>query len=87
MKRSAFLKNTALLSGGLLLREVSFADFFNDFPVVRTPLEQRKFSSPAIEAAIAEFQKNVANKELGWLFGNCFPNTLDTTVDFETHNG
>ena len=87
MKRSAFLKNTALLSGGLLLREVSFADFFNDFPVVRSPLEQRKFSSPAIEAAIAEFQKNVANKELGWLFGNCFPNTLDTTVDFETHNG
>lgn len=87
MKRSAFLKNTALLSGGLLLREVSFAGFFKDFPVVRTPLEQRKFSSPAIEAAIAEFQKNVANKELGWLFGNCFPNTLDTTVEFETHNG
>lgn len=70
-----------------MLREISFAGFFDEFPVVRTPQDKRKFSSPAIEAAISEFQKNVANKELGWLFGNCFPNTLDTTVDFETHNG
>jgi meiotically up-regulated gene 157 (Mug157) protein len=25
--------------------------------------------------------------ELAWLFENCFPNTLDTTVDFEVKNG
>jgi meiotically up-regulated gene 157 (Mug157) protein len=24
---------------------------------------------------------------MAWLFGNCFPNTLDTTVDFETRGG
>jgi meiotically up-regulated gene 157 (Mug157) protein len=27
------------------------------------------------------------NQELGWLFENCFPNTLDTTVFYEEHNG
>jgi meiotically up-regulated gene 157 (Mug157) protein len=29
----------------------------------------------------------VADKELGWLFENCFPNTLDTTVTHAMTNG
>lgn len=57
------------------------ADYFDDFPVVRVPASQRHFSSPAIENAIKTFSKKVKNKELAWLFNNCFPNTLDTTVD------
>ena len=65
----------------------SFAGTYTEFPVVRTPYEKRKFHSKAVEAAIATFKSNVKNKELGWLFENCFPNTLDTTVDFEMHNG
>ena len=36
-----------------------------------------------IESSITEFQSKVKDKELGWLFGNCFPNTLDTTVTFD----
>jgi meiotically up-regulated gene 157 (Mug157) protein len=58
-----------------------------DFPVVRTPKGKRHFESEVIEKAIAEFQKNVKDKELGWLFNNCFPNTLDTTVTFTKENG
>ena len=50
------------------------------YPVVRVPAEKRHFKSTAIEAAIAEFKANVKNRELAWLFENCFPNTLDTTV-------
>ena len=57
------------------------------FPTVRVAPEKRHFQSPAIEAAIAEFQKNVADPKLGWLFANCFPNTLDTTVTTETLDG
>lgn len=76
-----------MLGAAMLLQKVSFAKGFYDFPIVRTPHAQRKFHSPAIEAAITEFKKNVGNKELGWLFENCFPNTLDTTVDFETRSG
>src|SRR5919206_579071 len=87
MKRSEFIKNTGLLSTGLLMKQLSFAERFQDFPEVRTPYNQRKFHSTAIEAAITTFKSKVGDKELGWLFENCFPNTLDTTVDFETING
>ena len=57
------------------------------FPTVRVAPEKRHFQSPAIEAAIAEFQKNVADPKLDWLFNNAFPNTLDTTVTTETVDG
>lgn len=58
-----------------------------EFPVVRIPPEQRKFTSPLVEKTIEQFKQKVSNKELGWLFENCFPNTLDTTVDFEIIDG
>jgi hypothetical protein len=54
-----------------------------DFPQVRIPATKRRFTSPAVESLIEEIKKNIKNKELAWLFENCFPNTLDTTVDFE----
>lgn len=57
------------------------------YPLVRTPLSKRKFNSVAIEKAIAEFKSKVKNEELSWLFGNCFPNTLDTTVTYSEKDG
>lgn len=57
------------------------------FPVVRTPEGKRKFKSPAIEQTIQEIKSSIGNKELAWMFENCFPNTLDTTVDFEMLGG
>ena len=87
MKRSEFIKNTGLAGAGMLLQKFSFAAVNDEFPVVRTPLNQRKFNSPAVEAAITGFKKNISNKEIAWLFENCFPNTLDTTVDFEIKKG
>lgn len=87
MKRSEFIRNTSVLGAGLVMNKFSFASGSQDFPQVRIPLEQRKFHSKAIEDAIVEFKAAVKNKELGWLFENCFPNTLDTTVDFEIKDG
>jgi hypothetical protein len=40
----------------------------------------RKFTSEAVEATIVDVKKRIADPELAWLFENCFPNTLDTTV-------
>jgi len=57
------------------------------FPVVRIPESQRKFRSSAVENAIRDVRGHIGNKEIGWLFENCFPNTLDTTVDFEMIDG
>jgi hypothetical protein len=54
---------------------------------MRIPEAKRKFKSPAVERIIAKVQSTIGNKELAWMFGNCFPNTLDTTVDFEVVNG
>ena len=58
-----------------------------NFPVVRVAASQRKFTSDSVEKAIEEFGKKVKNKELTWLFYNCFPNTLDTTVTHTNENG
>jgi meiotically up-regulated gene 157 (Mug157) protein len=48
---------------------------------------ERRFTSPAVEATIAAVKREVADLELGWLFENCFPNTLDTTVRFSERGG
>ena len=53
-----------------------------DFPVVRVAESKRKFKSVMVEKIIREVRTTIGNKEMGWLFENCFPNTLDTTVDF-----
>lgn len=86
MNRNEFIKNASLLSAGLLLKDMALAQYPEEFPVVRVPYDKRKFHSKAVEASIIEFQAHVKNKELCWLFNNCFPNTLDTTVDFTIIN-
>lgn len=48
----------------------------------RPPVEQRLFSSQAIENEIQRVQALLTNPKLAWMFGNCFPNTLDTTVHY-----
>ena len=44
--------------------------------------KQRLFRSTAVEKEIARVQKLLTNPKLAWMFVNCFPNTLDTTVHF-----
>jgi meiotically up-regulated gene 157 (Mug157) protein len=46
----------------------------------RPVVAARCFTSPAIEDAIREVGARIADPELRWLFANCLPNTLDTTV-------
>lgn len=87
MQRRDFIHNTVLTTAALFMTRNGFGAGGNDFPVVRIPAPERKFTSQAVEKLIKQFQASVPNKELGWLFGNCFPNTLDTTVDFEMVNG
>lgn len=40
----------------------------------------RHFQSPAVERYIADIRTRIPDPELARLFSNCFPNTLDTTV-------
>ena len=51
--------------------------------VCQRPAEaDRLFTSKAIEAEIAKVQQMLTNPRLAWMFSNCFPNTLDTTVHY-----
>jgi hypothetical protein len=58
-----------------------------DFISQRPSLDKRNFVSEAIEATIARVRKNIADAELAWMFENCFPNTLDTTVHHKMIDG
>ena len=86
MNRRKFIQSTALIAAASVAPKL-WADEAATFPVVRTPPAKRKFTSAAVEKTIAEVQSKVGNRELAWMFGNCFPNTLDTTVDFEIIDG
>jgi meiotically up-regulated gene 157 (Mug157) protein len=86
MNRREFIINTSVVASGLMLGAKATAAQ-DSFPVVRVPEAKRRFKSVAVERAIQRVQSSIGNKELAWMFGNCFPNTLDTTVDFEMIDG
>ena len=82
-----------LLSGVLFAQEkdkhqISFAEAIaapaDNLAVTRRPAPaDRLFTAPAVEAKIAEVKQLLAGAPyLAWMFENCFPNTLDTTVHY-----
>ncbi len=88
MNRRNFVKAGGVLGTGVILNNpISFQSVKKEFPIVRVSENKRKFKSVAIENAISTFKSKTTNKELGWLFENCFPNTLDTTVFYEEKKG
>ncbi|MCW3093825.1 MAG: metal-independent alpha-mannosidase [Ferruginibacter sp.] len=80
MKRRSFIQHSGVLAAGMLLNKSALLAQPADLPTVRTAAALRNFSSAAVENAITKFNASVKSKELSWLFNNCFPNTLDTTV-------
>lgn len=86
MRRSEFLQNTGLLTAGLFLSKMGLAAT-DVYPVQRPSIAQRNFRSASVDAAIEQFKAGVKDKEMAWLFENCFPNTLDTTVFYSQDNG
>lgn len=90
MNRRNFLARSSVLGAGMMMPTLSFgrnAMWKPGLPVVRTPKAERRFSSTAVEDTITEMKKVIRDPELAWLFENCFPNTLDTTVFFSTKDG
>ena len=56
--------------------------------ICQRPKEKdRLFKSDAVEKKIKEIKSMLKNPYLAWMFENCFPNTLDTTVHFRKLNG
>ena len=71
MKKRTFLVSAALVAFQLAA-----------FESKRPPEADRLFRSESVESKIVEVQKALGDTKLAWLFGNCFPNTLDTTVHY-----
>lgn len=57
-----------------------------DYPTKRPNPQDRNFRSQAVENKINEVKKVLTDKKLSWMFENCYPNTLDTTVYFQMIN-
>lgn len=49
--------------------------------------EERHFTSRAVEKTISRVKGQLKDPKLSWMFENCFPNTLDTTVNFQMKGG
>ena len=71
------MKKTLMLFIALLL---AFATQAQQYESKRPSPEERLFVSKAVEARINEVALQLTNDKLRWMFTNCFPNTLDTTV-------
>ena len=48
----------------------------------RPAANKRLFVSEAVEREIVRVKSLLTNPKLAWMFENCFPNTIDTTVHF-----
>jgi meiotically up-regulated gene 157 (Mug157) protein len=82
MNRRNFIKNNSIFLGGLSIFPSTSMSLLTKEQYIskRPPIEKRLFKSTAIEKKIIEVKSKLKDTELGWLFENCFPNTLDTTV-------
>lgn len=85
--RRNFLKTSGIGIAGLALS--SYTSKFTFQPLAETgfvshrpEVAKRNFVSKSVEDTIARVKKDIADPELAWLFENCFPNTLDTTVTY-----
>jgi meiotically up-regulated gene 157 (Mug157) protein len=77
----------ALAEGVGVLPEATPGASAAEFVSRRPSPADRRFSSPAVEAEIARVAAQIADPELAWLFANCYPNTLDTTVEVGMQGG
>jgi len=71
----------------LLLCGVSLSACARKYPDQRPAAADRLFVSEAVEATIARIAPQLTHPKLRWMFRNCFPNTLDTTVHFDKETG
>lgn len=53
-----------------------------EYSSCRPAPENRSFRSEAVEKTISEVCSSIADPKLAWMFANCFPNTIDTTVEY-----
>ncbi len=92
MNRRNFIKSKSIFIGGLAMAPSiasgsKLLSWNTELISQRPPLNKRTFLSEEVENTIKKVKSSIADKEIAWMFENCYPNTLDTTVDYEILNG
>ena len=89
MNRRNFLKNASLVGLG-----VTSNSFFGQSIILKTDytsnrplIKDRTYQSNAVEQTINFLKSKIKDPQLAWMFENCYPNTIDTTVDYEVIDG
>jgi uncharacterized protein len=88
ISRRELLKQAGATAAVAAIAKSGFASTHS--PVVsghRPAPGDRRFRSEAVERYLVETRARIADKELAELFVNCYPNTLDTTVEPGTFEG
>jgi meiotically up-regulated gene 157 (Mug157) protein len=73
------------IGAGSICRAQTLSDL--EKKATRPPPAKRKFTSAAVEAEIVRVTHAIADPEIAWMFQACYPNTLDTTVNFTDADG
>jgi len=87
MKRRNFINKSILGAGAVTVVPGLLSASAVPKNSLRPQLSERLFVSKAVEAEIIRIKKDIADPEISWLFENCYPNTLDTTVHYSETQG
>jgi meiotically up-regulated gene 157 (Mug157) protein len=69
------------------IRNSGISSAANQYVTHRAAPSERNFTSAAVEDAIRSVKSKLKDPKLAWMFENCFPNTLDTTVHYRIQDG
>ncbi len=87
MNRRIFVSKTILGAGAVAMAPNLLSASTPQKDSLRPPAAKRLFKSEAVEQEIIRIRKDISDPEISWLFENCYPNTLDTTVHFSEQQG
>ena len=90
MSRRRFLQTGGLALAALAMHpmdSLAAAGGSSSYKSLRPAPDKRRFTSKAVEAVVAETKPKIKDEKLRWMFENCFPNTLDTTVKHTMKDG
>lgn len=91
ISRRQFLKTGGLTLAAMGLRPSSLFSSSGmltpNYQSLRPLAEKRKFVSKAVDVTIEANKLKIKDEKLRWMFENCFPNTLDTTVRYKLKDG
>lgn len=87
MKRRDFIATSTLFTAGAMAMPKTIFSSADGFVSNRPSIVNRNFTSKVVEETIKVVKPLIKDSEIAWMFENCFPNTLDTTIDFEIIEG